>query len=327
MQFNLFDIDSKTPNTYDILLVDGNHLLHRAMGSYSGLGFVDEQRSVYIPTGAIYGFFKLLTSTHRKWGEPTGCKVVVCWEGGNLKRKEWYPQYKGNRKLDKSKLSEEELASKELYKQEMFTQLRVIEKMIKLSGITYCNAPGWEADDVMGSLAKMYSTQDPQCRVCIYTGDGDLHQCVTDKVHVISGGSGRGGDTVYTVDSVKEKWGCIPTMIPQLKGLAGDSGDNIPGCPSCGQKTASLLLETHNSLENLLEQASKGDIGKVRNGKKIMKNLVEQKELVLISHKLAVINVDLDVDLHTDKVDVGKVQTLLDYFRIQNIVGQELILK
>ena len=324
MQLNLFDIDAKSPDLYDVILVDGNHLLHRAMGSYSGLGFVDEKRNMFVPTGAVYGFFNLIKSTYRKWAEPTGCRLIICWEGGATVRKEMYPEYKGNRKNDKDKLSEEDYATKELYKKELFTQLRAIEQIVKLMGYEYCRVDGWEADDAMGSLAKSLSKADPTLRVCVYTGDGDLHQCVTKNVHVVSGGSGRKKDTVFTTDKVKDKWGVHPTMIPQLKGLAGDSGDNIPGCPNCGQKTAASLLETLGSVDNVLASAHSDNFPKVRNGKKIKANLVEHKDLVQLCVKLAVINQDLVVDIQKDAKDLGTVQKLLDYFQIRQFNASDL---
>jgi DNA polymerase-1 len=326
MQLNLFDIDAKTPGLYDVILIDGNHLLHRAMGSYSGLGFIDEKRNKFIPTGAIYGFLNMVMSTYRRWSDPQGCRLIVCWEGGATVRKEMYPDYKGNRKLDKDKLTEEEVASKELYKQEMFLQLRTIEKMISLLGWEYCRVEGWEADDAMGSLAKTFSTQDRDTRVCIYTGDGDLHQCVTPNVHVVSGGSGKQKDTVYKLSDVQSKWGVHPTMIPQLKGLAGDSGDNIPGCPSCGQKTAANLLTEHGSVEAILDLAVQGTLPKFRNSTKIQANLVENQDLVQLCVKLAVINQDLEVNIQKDNPDLGTVQQLLEYFQIRQFNAGDLVI-
>lgn len=250
---------------YDVLLIDGEHLLHRSAYANEGLGYLDENQE-FIPTGAVYGFLSLLPKIWRSYAHPPKesvaslffadepqvapeSKVYVCWEGGYKHRTAMFPAYKANRRVvseDPSERAEQDEARASLK-----AQRQSLQKFLLMLGITQARAPGFEADDALGAMAVRKASEGK--RVLIYTGDRDLHQCAARNIH-IAAAQPKGGDMIWTAEGVEAEWGVPPERVPEMKALCGDGGDNIPGCPGCGMGWAKKLL-AGTTLPELLTRA------------------------------------------------------------------------
>jgi DNA polymerase-1 len=291
-------------NLYDHILIDGQHLVHRAAHAYSDLDFVDENGMI-ISTGVIYGFLRIITQTWKRYAD-SGCRIVICWEGGYHHRTAMYPDYKANRKV-----APEDTEKKEAM-EAMFSQQKALRKILKVAGWTQARAHGFEADDALATLAHRYGGD----RVAIYTGDQDLHQCVTDKVHVVSARPGQ-DDKTWTTKEVREKWGVGPERVPEVKALAGDGGDNIPGCPGCGLGWAKKLLADDTSVHEVLEKAGAGVLQGEYQGKSwrtpsLTKKLLANREQVLVSWELAKVVRDAPVKFEEGVQDLAVLRAVLE---------------
>lgn len=309
--FTDLDFDDKTDGRYDVILVDGSHLLHRSAHAYT-LGVYKGEN--YIPTGAVYGFLKIVQTMRNRYAE-TPCKIIFCWEGGYKHRVAMYPNYKANRRVKTELADQDQQILKDMFRSEFAQQKEMLEHFISISGWNNCKVDGYEADDVIASLAKKYDNGEN--RIAIYSGDGDLHQCATDNVHIISAGSGQRRDKIYKVNDVIEKWGVVPTRIPLVKALSGDKSDDIPGCKGCGQGWATKILNTYNNLDEIYEHIENGGVlvgeykGKKWKAKSISGNLHHCKDDVYVSEKLAIVIDTLDCQVV--KADLN-IKAITDFF-------------
>jgi len=277
---------------YDFILIDGMNVLHRAAHAYD-LGFWEN--GVYHPTGMVYGFFQILMTTIKRFAD-TDCKVIVCWDAGYDHRVEIYPDYKISRR-NRELIPEEDKTDN----QETFTgQYRGLKKILQIAGIPQCRANGFEADDVMATLARLY---DLSGKVAIYTTDQDLHQCVTQNTHVVSPGFGGGKEKIWDVAAVEKKWNVPPTRVAEVKALLGDSGDDIPGCAGCGPVSVDKLFAAYGGVEGVLEAAGnpgmlKGTYkGKAWKAASLTKSVRENAELIRISWELAKVVFDAPLQM------------------------------
>ena len=297
----MFGIDG----LYDYILIDGQHLVHRAAHAYGDLSFVDTNGNE-VHTGIIYGFLRLVAQTWKNYADPN-TQVVVCWEGGYKHRTALYPPYKANRR-------EQPDEEKQEYLDVMFSQQRALQKILRVAGWSQARASGYEADDVLATLAYQHGDSN----VALYTGDQDLHQCVTDKVHVVSAVPGGGkSDKIWKIADVVEKWGLEPERVPEAKALAGDSGDNIPGCPGCGLGWAKKLLDGPRSVTEVLSLAEAGVLEGTYNGKawrapSLTEKLAANREQVLISWELAKVVRDCPVEIDEGERDHVKLKAILE---------------
>ena len=301
---------------YSYLLIDGQHLVHRAAHSYGDLDFVDDNGTL-VPTGIIYGFLKMTAKLWDNYADiMAGCRITVCWEGGYTHRTELYPEYKANRRKQPTEEEQESL-------DRMFSQQRALKKILAVAGWGQARAQGYEADDVLATLARRCS--EGGARVGIYTGDQDLHQCVTDRVHVISALPGGKGDKIWTPVEVEEKWGVPPHRVPEVKALAGDGGDNIPGCPGCGIGWASKILSEPLSVPEALQRAEAGTLTGMHQGKpwkapSLSKKLAANQEQVLTSWELAKVVDDVQVEVEREAPDRDKFKMVLERLRMHSLV-------
>lgn len=183
---------------YDVILIDGSHLLHRSISSYGELGF--HSGGVWNFTGGLYGFLRISLATWKKYSHKDST-LIVCWEGGNTYRVGIDPNYKANRRSALPEATEG--------RQRVRSQESLIRELISKAGWSQAYAPGYEADDALATLAKKFDEEGKT--VAIYSGDQDMHQCVSERVHVISGSKGE--DTVWTSEKVEEKWGLPPSRV------------------------------------------------------------------------------------------------------------------
>ena len=248
----------------ELYLIDGNSLAYRAF--FALPESIATSRGQ--PTNAIFGFASMLVKLLTEHGQkPT----IVCWDAGSSGRKEVYADYKGHRPSRPDLLKE---------------QWPHLEPLVDAFGYRNVSVPGFEADDVIATLAEQARTADPPVPVVIVTGDRDAFQLIDPegRVRVMATARGITETKLYDHDAVIERYGIAPALIPDFYGLKGDTSDNIPGVPGIGDKTAAQLLQRFGTLEEVL--ANVDDIS----GAKRQENLREHAGDARVSKVLATMN-------------------------------------
>ena len=219
------------------------------------------------PTGAIYGFYRMLLKLLLEH-KPDSTAIVWDPPGGSFRNRD-YPEYKANRSPMPDDLR---------------SQIEEIQELQVKMGFPMIRVPDYEADDVMGSLAKKFGKKD---HVILITGDKDCFQLIRNQVRMLRPKKGVTEFVEVDPDWVKEELGVTPDQVTDYMGLVGDSSDNIPGAKGIGPKSASKLIEEFGNLENLYKNLSKaGTAGTI-------KKLEEAKDLVFVSRDLATIREDV----------------------------------
>ena len=256
-----------------LILVDGSSYLFRAFHALPPL-----MNSKKIPTGAVKGVINMIRSMVKN--NPESNVVIVFDAKGKTFRNELYDAYKAHRPPMPDELK---------------VQIAPIHKIVEAMGLPILIIDGVEADDVIGTLAREASAAG--ISTLISTGDKDLAQLVDDQVSLINTMTNEALDT----DGVKSKFGVYPNQIIDYLALVGDSADNIPGVPSVGPKTAVKWLAEHQSISEIIDNASSisGKVGE---------RLRESVEVLLLSYELATIKIDVELkmgvqDLKRKKAD------------------------
>ncbi len=250
-----------------LLLLDGNSLAYRA---FFALPLLTNDSGIH--TNAVYGFTTML---QRILEEEQPTKILVAFDAGKTTfRHETFTEYKGGRQKTPPELSE---------------QFPYIRKLIDAYGIKRYELELYEADDIIGTLAKEASSQDMD--VIVVSGDRDLTQLATEQVTVYITKKGITEIEKNTPAFIAEKYGLTPQQIIDMKGLMGDSSDNIPGVPGVGEKTAVKLLKEHGSVESLYAAMETVKASKMK------EKLVANEEQALMSKKLATIFTDAPIDI------------------------------
>ena len=190
--------------------------------------------STGVPTNAIFGFASMLVKILTDYGPKA---TVVVWDAGDTGRKQVYAEYKAQRSSRPDLLKE---------------QWPHLAPLVEAFGYRNLSVAGYEADDVIASIAERAKQVAPPIPVMIVTGDRDAYQLVDDGVRIMTTSRGITDTRVYDRDGVIERYGIPPELVPDFIGLKGDTSDNIPGVPGIGDKTASDLLQRFGSLENVL---------------------------------------------------------------------------
>jgi DNA polymerase-1 len=253
----------------ELYLIDGNSLVYRAFFALPE----SIATSTGFPTNAIFGFASMLVKILTEHGtKPT----VVVWDAGASGRKEVYADYKAGRSSRPDLLRE---------------QWPHFEPLVEAFGYTNTRLEGFEADDVIATLAER--AREQSIPVVIVTGDRDAFQLIDPDglVQVMATSRGITDTKLYDHAAVIERYGIAPELIPDFYGLKGDTSDNIPGVPGIGDKTASQLLQTYGDLETVL--ASVDQIS----GAKRKENLTNHAADARVSKVLATMRRDLPVDL------------------------------
>lgn len=189
-----------------------------------------------IGTGGLYGFLTGLLSIHQKYGG----RLIVCWDGKRNFRKALYPPYKAKR------VSTPEMLERYL---DVDKQQKRVQAILRRLGVEQHVAIHCEADDVMGTFCE----QNKNTRIIIFSADSDMRQLVNSWVSVVAPGKGK--DVLYNSQSVKNRHQIGPALIPDLKALAGDSSDGIPGISGIGPQKAVLLLRDFGNIEKIVKAA------------------------------------------------------------------------
>ncbi|MEI6209294.1 MAG: DNA polymerase I [Desulfuromonadales bacterium] len=246
-----------------LYLVDGSSYIYRAYYAIRHLSSPGGH-----PTNAIYGFIQMLLKL-LKDHQPQ--HVTVVFDAGRTTfRTEMYPDYKANRAVMPDDLR---------------MQMEPIREFVRTLNIPTLELQGYEADDIIGTLAQRFDACGG--RVVVVTGDKDLMQIVTDRITLLDTMKGKSSG----VAEVIERFGVGPELVADILGLAGDSSDNIPGVPGIGEKTATKLIMEFGSLDNVLARV---DEIKGKNGERLR----DFREQALLSRRLATIicNVPIEVD-------------------------------
>ena len=257
-----------------IVLIDGNSILNRAFYGIMGSKMLTTADGKY--TNAVYGFlailFKVLEDINPEY-------LMVTFDvKSKTQRHELYEGYKANRKGMPNELAE---------------QMPILKNILKAMNIAIIEKEGYEADDVLGTIAK--KAERKGFDVTIVSGDRDTFQLTSDNIKVRIPHTKVGKTEVDTFDkqAIIEKYGVKPKQLIEVKGLMGDTSDNIPGVPGIGEKTALELIKKYYSIENLYDKIEKEqDTIKPNTRKK----LIENKELAELSRTLGTINLSVPIE-------------------------------
>ena len=187
-------------------------------------------------------------------------------------------------------------ATREKMPEELVSQIEPLDQVLAALKVPVLRMPGYEADDIMGTLATRAEGKGWQ--TYLVTGDKDMLQLVSDDTFVYMPGRARNPASIYDRAKVEERWGVPPERMIDLLGLMGDSSDNVPGVPGVGEKTARKLLAKYGSLENVLSHA-----GEVAN-KRARDGLESGRELALLSKELVTIDCDVPLEIGLDEMSV-----------------------
>ena len=254
-----------------LLVIDGNSILNRAF-----YGIRPLTNSGGLHTNALFGMLNILL---KQMGEikPDYAAIAFDLSAPTFRHKE-YSEYKAGRK----KMPEE-----------LAVQLPYSKKMSELLGLKVITLEGYEADDLLGTVAKMAETKG--VRSYVLTGDRDSLQLISDKTTVLLA---TNNDTLpFDRDAFFEKYGIEPTDFVDVKALMGDSSDNIPGVPGIGEKTAFKLIAEFKNIDNVYENIENAGLGKSAKQK-----MLDGRELAYLSKRLATIETHAPVDFTLDEL-------------------------
>lgn len=280
-----------------LVLIDGNSIINRAF-----FGLPDLTNAKGVHTNAVYGFLNIL---FRILNEENADYLVVAFDvHAPTFRHKMYEAYKGTRKGMPDELRE---------------QVPILKELLKAMGIVTMEKEGLEADDILGTLAKRGEKEGLD--VTLVSGDRDLLQIATDRI-LIRIPKTKGGKTEienYHTQDVIDKYGLSPLQIIELKGLMGDSSDNIPGVPKIGEKTATELLKQYHDIDNLKDHID--EISK----KSVRETLTENFDMAIMSRKLATIETNADIILDLADAKLGNIYTGEAYVIIKELGFKNLL--
>ncbi len=261
------------------MLIDGNSIAYRA---FFALPLLNNDKGIH--TNAIYGFTMMLM---RILEEEKPSHILVAFDAGKTTfRHKTFSEYKGGRQKTPPELSE---------------QFPFIRDLLKAYGISQYELENYEADDIIGTLS--LQAEKEGFMVKIISGDKDLTQLSSEQTTVSITKKGITETEEYSPLHIQEKYGLTPDQIIDMKGLMGDSSDNIPGVPGVGEKTAIKLLKEFTTLEQVL--ASIDQIS----GKKLKEKLEEFKDQALMSKVLATITREAPVQIKLEEIGYEGYQT------------------
>ena len=271
-----------------VLIIDGHSMAFRAFYALPPDNFVTATGQ---HTNAVYGFVSMLTrllETER----PTHVAVAFDVSRHSF-RSEEYPEYKGTR---------------EATPEEFKGQVELIREVLDAMGIVSLSREGFEADDILATLAHRASQQG--ATVLVVSGDRDSFQTVTDSVTVLYPGTGPGDLRRMTPEAVEAKYGVPPHRYPEIAAIVGETSDNLPGVPGVGPKTAAQWINKYDGLDNLLARAD--EIGGKRGAA-----LREHMDDVVRNRRLNRLLTDMDLgvapaDLARRATDVAAIDRLFD---------------
>ncbi len=270
-----------------LYLIDGSALVYRAHFALSRNPLITSKGE---NTSAIYGFMQTLLTLIQK-EQPEHLAVVFDTPKPTF-RHEMYKEYK---------------ATREKMPEQLVEQLPRLREVLDAANIPVFELPGYEADDVMGTLA--IKARERQLEVVMVTGDKDFMQLVGPGIRMMK--PSKGDVEILGEQEVKESFGVLPDKVIEVLGLMGDASDNIPGVPKVGKKTALKLIDEYGSLEEVLEHA--GDVSQ----QSLRERLMEYADQARLSKKLVTIDTDVPMEFDWDAMKRGPLGSprLVELFR------------
>ncbi len=271
-----------------LYLIDGMSIVFRAYHAMSTSGLKSPNGE---PTGAVFGFTNIITSLLERFN-PQRIAVVFDRPEPTFRHK-MYPEYKANR---------------DEFPQELVPQLLRIKELLDLLNIPRIELSGYEADDIIGTLAKQASKNNWQVK-CL-TSDKDYYQLVDENISLMKPGK-RGEDfEIINIPQVIEKFGVQPNQVIEVLALIGDSSDNIPGIKGVGEKTAIPLIQKYGNIENIYKNLNKIEKQSLKSKFEDSKDIAElSKVLVTID-----VNVPLNYNIDDCKIKTPKYHEIDNFF-------------
>ena len=276
-----------------LFLIDGSGLIFRAFFAIQHLNNKEGR-----PTNATFGFTMMLRKIIYDY-QPTHVVVALDTKEKTF-RHEMFAQYKANRPAPPP---------------ELIPQFDDIRDIIDAYSIAKLTAPGFEADDIIGTLAHR-AIEEGFDEVVVVTSDKDFYQIVNDRVTLLD----TKKNEITDIAKVKERFGTEPKGVIDALGLAGDSSDNIPGIPGVGEKTAKKLLEEYGSFEGIYD-----NINKIKG--KLKEKLADNRESAELSRKLVTIKEDVSLDVSLDdfafkEPDSNALEALFTHLDFRNLLSE-----
>ena len=261
-------------NENKFLIIDGNSIMNRA---FYGIRILTTKDGTY--TNAAYGFLNIYYMMQEKLN-PNYVAVAFDISKPTF-RHEMYGEYKAGRRS---------------MPDELRPQLPLIKDILSAMNIPILELEGYEADDILGTVAKNNSKQE--IKTYILTGDRDSFQLIDENTNIVmpSTKMGKTEYTIYDIEKLKEVYNITPKQVIDMKALMGDKSDNIPGVPLVGEKTALSLLESYNNLDYIYS-----NIDAIEVSDKLRERLKKNKDMAYLSYKLATINTDVPVNMDYDE--------------------------
>ena len=280
------------------VLIDGNSIMNRAFYGIMGSKMLKTKDGKY--TNAVYGFLAILFKVMDDI-KPQYMAVAFDLKAPTARHK-LYEGYKANRKGMPEELAE---------------QMPMIKEILRAMNIDIVEKEGYEADDVLGTLSR-YGEKNG-LEVTILSGDRDTFQLATDNItiRIPRTKAGKTETDLFDRAKIKETYGLEPKQLIDVKGLQGDTSDNIPGVPGVGEKTALSLIQKFGSIENLYEKVEKQEAG-LRGKQK--ENIENNKDLAFLSKTLGTINLEVPIEdtLENFKVEEWNKEEVLKIFKELN---------
>ena len=269
-----------------LVIIDGNSIINRAF-----YALPEMSNKEGLKTNAIYGFTNMLLKIIDTYN-PTHISVAFDRKAPTFRHIE-FKEYKAGRKKMPDELRE---------------QFEPLKDLLDKFKIHRLEIDGYEADDIIGTISKI--AEDDGFKVYIVTGDKDAIQLASNKTTTLITKKGIGEVEEYDYNSVIEKYEMTPTQFIDLKGLMGGKSDNIPGVPGIGEKTGIKLIKEFSSIEGIFD-----NIDSIKGSTK--KKLEENKELAIMSKKLATIIRDVPIEFNLEELEYGKynAEDILDVFK------------
>ena len=265
-----------------LVAIDGNSIMNRAFYGIMNSKMLMTSDGIY--TNAIYGFLSILLKLLNDENPDYVC-VAFDLKAPTFRHKK-YDGYKATRKG---------------MPDELRMQMPIIKEVLKAMNIKILEIEGYEADDILGTLAKY--GEDNDIEVLLLTGDRDALQLVSDKVtvRIPTTKMGKTESTDYTPEVVNEKFGIIPKEFIQTKALMGDTSDNIPGVPGVGEKTAFSLITKYHNIDTIYEALEEGkELDGIKG--KLKDKIIANKDLAYLSKELGTIYREVPIDINIDEI-------------------------
>ena len=285
-----------------LLAIDGNSIINRA---FYGVRLLTTKDGRY--TNAVYGFINILNKLLES-EKPDGVAVAFDLKAPTFRHKK-YDAYKAGRKGMPTELAE---------------QMPVMKEWLKLAGYTCIECEGYEADDILGTLARLCEENGDEC--VIATGDRDSLQLISDKTRVLLTTTKMGRPEIINYDkaALKEKYGLTPPEMIELKSLMGDSSDNIPGVAGVGEKTAADLISRFHSIDFIYGGLDTLDIKD-----SVRKKLADGRESAYLSRELGTICRTAPIAVGTEDckikprndAELARLMTGLEFFKLMEKMG------